>query len=652
MPLSVDAVAGHAYAAGLRGDDVAVATAIAGAESRYDPKAHNPNRSTGDNSYGLWQINMIEGTDINVAKRKRDIGITRNEELFDPKVNAHAMYVISGGGNSWNAWSTFKRGEHRKFLPEAERAAAAVAGRGGAAVAGGAPLLEASSPGVIAGERIPPGGGLIHIPPHRLTFPVLTLEGGTGPTRTLEIHALSGRVSLSASSAMELEVTIADARRTGIWRHLMPLAGVRYADFNLSVASREWGEQDGVEVFKVTLRSAGVQALRQPETGHIWSDMSPTEVLESVVRPTRMRFYGKGTPRRPQIVRLGADEAGRELAESNWEMGQRLAREEGFWFFESGGAIYFAPPSWLMERATRFPVRHMAVGEESMWNTLGFPQVRTTVDEVLSVKALVSSGTFPLPRWRGEQVRPGMVVEFSGTPGYYGEGSPGAPLPLLVTDVSWDLDAGENPVQVDAVTPIDPTPDPPDTFGAGGPGDGNLASVQEAGSTVLAASGLSGGGKGSYGYQYDSVGTRDLGKTQPGTKVLMEHLISSFKLNRASCSTYVARKVDGSSSLSVHAEGRAGDCGVPVSSAFGKSLADYLVANATLFGIQLVIWDERSWKSIRVAAGEPGWRAYTPPNGKNDNTSMHRDHVHWELCWEAARDLNERAISGAYGRPT
>jgi hypothetical protein len=40
-------------------DDAVTATAIALAESGGNPDAHNTNKKTGDNSFGLWQINMI-----------------------------------------------------------------------------------------------------------------------------------------------------------------------------------------------------------------------------------------------------------------------------------------------------------------------------------------------------------------------------------------------------------------------------------------------------------------------------------------------------------------------------------------------------------------------------------------------------------------
>lgn len=84
-------------------------TAVSFYESSWNPRAHNPNASTGDNSYGLWQINMINT--LGPARRKQ-YGITTNEELFDPVQNAKAAWAIAGGNNEANIrrhWSAYDK---------------------------------------------------------------------------------------------------------------------------------------------------------------------------------------------------------------------------------------------------------------------------------------------------------------------------------------------------------------------------------------------------------------------------------------------------------------------------------------------------------------------------------------------------------------
>lgn len=88
--------------------------AIALAESGGNPRAYNG--TPPDKSYGLWQINMIG--DLGPARRK-EFGISSNEELFDPDVNAKAAIKISRG-QGLKAWSTYTNGAYKKKLDSAE----------------------------------------------------------------------------------------------------------------------------------------------------------------------------------------------------------------------------------------------------------------------------------------------------------------------------------------------------------------------------------------------------------------------------------------------------------------------------------------------------------------------------------------------------
>jgi hypothetical protein len=116
MTLSQSDLYSLAIHEGLSDGQAKIAAAIAMAESGGDPNAHNTNSSTGDNSYGLWQINMIEGRDIDPAARRRSYGITSNDQLLDPAVNAKAMRIESQDGRSFAPWSTYKHDTYKKFI--------------------------------------------------------------------------------------------------------------------------------------------------------------------------------------------------------------------------------------------------------------------------------------------------------------------------------------------------------------------------------------------------------------------------------------------------------------------------------------------------------------------------------------------------------
>lgn len=97
---------------GFKGEGLKMAYAIAMAESSGNAGAHNGNAGTGDNSYGLFQINMLGG--MGPERRKR-YGLSSNDALFDPYVNAKIAYQMSNGGKNWGPWSTYKRGDYKKY---------------------------------------------------------------------------------------------------------------------------------------------------------------------------------------------------------------------------------------------------------------------------------------------------------------------------------------------------------------------------------------------------------------------------------------------------------------------------------------------------------------------------------------------------------
>lgn len=113
MTISQSDLYSLALQAGLPADRARVAAAIAMAESGGDPNQHNNNAATGDNSYGLWQINMLGAMG---PDRIRQFGITSNNDLFNPATNAHAMAILSKNGADFNDWSAFKSGSYLHFM--------------------------------------------------------------------------------------------------------------------------------------------------------------------------------------------------------------------------------------------------------------------------------------------------------------------------------------------------------------------------------------------------------------------------------------------------------------------------------------------------------------------------------------------------------
>ena len=72
-------------------------TAIALRESNGQPEVHNGDAKTGDNSWGLWQVNLL---DPGIRAFLAAHGITSGQQLLDPATNAKAAHLLWGGRNA------------------------------------------------------------------------------------------------------------------------------------------------------------------------------------------------------------------------------------------------------------------------------------------------------------------------------------------------------------------------------------------------------------------------------------------------------------------------------------------------------------------------------------------------------------------------
>jgi len=86
---------------GFEGKDLVVAWAVAKKESNGRPLAFNGNHKTGDSSYGMFQINMIDGLG---PDRRTKFDLESNAELFNPVKNAEIAYYMTNGGEDWSSW--------------------------------------------------------------------------------------------------------------------------------------------------------------------------------------------------------------------------------------------------------------------------------------------------------------------------------------------------------------------------------------------------------------------------------------------------------------------------------------------------------------------------------------------------------------------
>lgn len=128
---------------------------------------------------------------------------------------------------------------------------------------------------------------------------------------------------------------------------------------------------------------------------------------------------------------------------------------------------------------------------------------------------------------------------------------------------------------------------------------------------------------------YDSTGTVCSGKAQPGTRALRDGCDDLFP-ELGDYGIFNCRPSSGGGGLSTHGEGRGWDAAcnaqTPDGLALGNKLAALLIKHHAELGVQRIIWNRRQWD-----VNTKRWRAY-------HGQSPHLDHLHIELCWEAARD--------------
>ncbi len=86
---------------GFEGQDLKEAWAIAKKESNGRPLAFNGNTLTGDNSYGIFQINMINSLG---EDRREKFELNHNADLFNPVTNVEIAFHMSNGGENWSSW--------------------------------------------------------------------------------------------------------------------------------------------------------------------------------------------------------------------------------------------------------------------------------------------------------------------------------------------------------------------------------------------------------------------------------------------------------------------------------------------------------------------------------------------------------------------
>jgi hypothetical protein len=202
---NINEVARLLYKTGFRGDDLAKAIAISYRESGWNAGAYNPDASTNDLSYGLFQINM-EGS-LGPSRRKTH-KLKSNEDLYNPEKNAKIAYQMyldnkfNQKRDPFHDWGPYKDppkpamyGRAGTMYPKAK-----IAAKEASNAPAGDPMPQSRASSQSVGGPTLVGGANITIAPN------ITVMGGGGGVD-------SQKIAQEAAKIIERELKLAMMRR-------------------------------------------------------------------------------------------------------------------------------------------------------------------------------------------------------------------------------------------------------------------------------------------------------------------------------------------------------------------------------------------------------------------------------------------------------
>lgn len=303
---------------------------------------------------------------------------------------------------------------------------------------------------------------------------------GDHPQQVAEL-VTGGTIELTASALSQLTFQVVDPDLAILNSHIFDMGqsaqwfNVKLITAAVATSEAQWGAQ-----VELTLREVLTESMARnkgqliPGTISLLSEsgISATDFLARRVAQYNIdtatgipgAFTGQPTAIRPTIQLVATPGDPRQW-ESVYDLGRQLAVEEGFWFYESCGGVWFGKPSWLLQFAPFFTVGWNGTGPANGGvDSLNVPACRRSREVITGDEVVVT-----LPRWLGEQVRLGMGFHMSGTGGARNQGLPGpagtaSPLTVaggfdgdyLVVKVRWQNDGGATPVEVTGWQPVDP----------------------------------------------------------------------------------------------------------------------------------------------------------------------------------------------------
>jgi cell wall-associated NlpC family hydrolase len=256
---------------------------------------------------------------------------------------------------------------------------------------------------------------------------------------------LRAEMSMTMEQVSQLDMVFHDPEFKHLGKNIFePDIPVKFEDYFLDVASVEVGGEQGQPVVGVRCRPRLVRRLKKRTGTKVLKDASPSDFVKSECEALGAKYVVQDSPERNQVARDTKREKGDPEPPSSWTTFKRLAAEVGFVCFEAGNVIYFAKPSWLLERGKDNALEVNWKRGDEKTRTLTLPRCVRTEDTE-------DGGTtidFTIGGEYGRKFRPGKVIKLGGIPGFGKH--------YIITSVSYSLLRRDNIATVTAGTPVDP----------------------------------------------------------------------------------------------------------------------------------------------------------------------------------------------------
>ena len=179
-----------------------------------------------------------------------------------------------------------------------------------------------------------------------------TYQRATGSVADISEIITSLSVSLSVGAVSQVTINVSDPGLLYMKANYFQLRQkVRVAGEMFEIAALEVSQGSAGEELTLECRLTGVQKLKRDKGKAVYSGGSATSYIAERARSAGLGFFGETSSAKSQISRVRND----KVDESSWKVMERLAGDNQFMMFETGGRIFFCSQQFLLGKYSLAP---------------------------------------------------------------------------------------------------------------------------------------------------------------------------------------------------------------------------------------------------------------------------------------------------------